>query len=96
MNTPSTLPKAQRSAMNPRTLWLIMVVLTLTTYAVGLFGYHGIYAVLLLLVISAIKSTIVIRDFMGLRGVSLLWRAIMFGWLGLVLLGIGVLYLFSL
>ena len=81
---------------NVHLLWAIMVALTLATYAVGLMGYSGVYAVMALLIIAAIKSTIVIRDFMGLRGVSFLWRAIMYGWLSIVIFTIGVIYLFSL
>ena len=73
-----------------------MLLLTLTTYAVGRLGDGGAAAVLFLLLTAALKSTFVIRDFMGLRGVSLLWRVIMYGWLSIVIIAIGITYLISL
>jgi len=61
----------------------------------GKFGYSGTTPVMLLLLTVLIKSTFIIRDFMGLRGVSLLWRVIMYGWLWLVTIAIAVTYLLS-
>jgi hypothetical protein len=42
--------------------------------------------------IAGIKSVLVILDFMALRGVSRLWQALLFGWVGAVLLTIGLTY----
>lgn len=81
---------------NAHTLWLLMLALTLATYAVGQLAYTGPAAMLFLLLTALIKSTVIIRDFMGLRGVSLLWRVIMYGWLWTVILAIGITYLVSL
>lgn len=75
------------------TLWLLMMVLTISTYMVGAFGYSGTKVVMFLLLTILIKGTIIIRDFMELRGVSLLWRVIMYGWLGIVTLGIAISYM---
>ena len=51
--------------------------------------------VLLLLLTAAIKSSLLIRDFMELKGVSLLWQVIMYGWLGTVCLAIAITYMMS-
>lgn len=77
-------------------LWLSMIVLTLLSYILGQLEVSGTVAVVLLLLVSLIKSTIIIRDFMGLRGVSLLWRIIMYGWLWTVILAILIAYRVSL
>ena len=72
-----------------------MIILTIFTYSMGKFGYSGTIPVLLLLLTVLIKSTFIIRDFMGLRGVSLLWRGIMYGWLWIVVVSIAITYLMS-
>lgn len=73
-----------------------MLLLTIFTYALGKLGYSGIYAVIFLLVTAAIKGTIIIRDFMELRGVSFLWRALMYGWLWIICVAIAITYFISL
>jgi len=74
-------------------IWLIMMLLTITTYFVGRMGFSGILVVTFLLATAIIKSVFIIGDFMELRGVSLLWRAIMYGWLWVVCIAIAVTYL---
>ena len=81
---------------NIHTLWLTMLLLTLATYALGKLGYNGVTTVSLLLISTVIKATFIIRDFMELRGVSLLWRMIMYGWLLIVCAGIAIAYIISL
>ena len=81
---------------NIHTIWLSMMVLTLTTYAIGKLGYSGASVMLFLLLTAAVKAGMVIRDFMELRGVSLLWRVIMYGWLLVVIIGIAISYIVSL
>ena len=81
---------------NVHTLWLVMLLLTLTTYAIGKLGYSGVAVVSFLLITATAKATFIIRDFMELRGVSLLWRVIMYGWLLAVIAGIAIAYLISL
>ena len=73
-----------------------MVLLTLSTYAIGKLGFNGAPAVLLLLLTAVIKGVFIIRDFMELRGVSLIWRIIMYGWLGITCSAIAISYLISL
>jgi len=72
-----------------------MLILTIFTYSMGKLGYSGTTPAMLLLLTVLVKSTFIIRDFMGLRGVSLLWRAIMYGWLWIVTMAIAVTYLIS-
>lgn len=73
-----------------------MLLLTLTTYAIGKLGYSGAVVMLFLLSTAAIKAGFIIRDFMELRGVSLLWRVIMYGWLLTVCTAIAITYIISL
>jgi len=72
-----------------------MMVLTIFTYMMGALGLGGTGVVMFLLLTVIIKSTLIIRDFMELRGVSTLWKGIMYGWLGIVTLGIAFVYLVS-
>jgi hypothetical protein len=69
-----------------------MMLLTLLTYAVGKLGYSGIPITLLLLVTALIKGSLIIRDFMELKDVSLIWQLIMYGWLWAVCLAVAVSY----
>jgi len=73
-----------------------MMVLTISTYTVGKLGYGGMGAVLFLLLTAVIKGSLIIRDFMELRGVSLLWRIIMYGWLWVTCAVIAISYIISL
>jgi cytochrome c oxidase subunit IV len=82
--------------INIHTLWLLMVTLTILSYAMGKFGFSGLISVLILLLTAVIKGTLIIRDFMELRGVSLLWQVIMYGWLWGVTLALILIYIFSL
>lgn len=81
---------------NVHNIWLLMLLLTLTTYAIGKLGYSGAAVMLFLLLTAAVKAGLIIRDFMELRGVSLLWRVIMYGWLLSVCLAIAIAYIISL
>ena len=75
------------------TIWLLMMILTLTSYFVSEQGYSGIWAVFFLLLTAIIKGYFIISDFMELKGVSLLWRAIMYGWLLTVCFTIAICYI---
>ena len=81
---------------NVHTVWIVMVLLTLSTYAVGELGYSGVDTVMFVLLAAVIKSCFIIRDFMELKGVSRIWQIIMYGWLGTVCFAISVAYLISL
>ncbi|MCP4273725.1 MAG: hypothetical protein GY781_17505 [Gammaproteobacteria bacterium] len=71
------------------------MLLTIFAYGMGKFGFSGIFVMFLLLLSAFIKSHFVMADFMELRDVSLIWRVIMFGWLWVVCVGIGISFLFS-
>jgi hypothetical protein len=73
-----------------------MLLLTIITYAMSKLGYSGIAAMFFILLTTATKAGFIIRDFMELRGVSLLWRIIMYGWLLLVCTAIAIAYTISL
>ena len=80
---------------NVHILWMAMLLLTLCTYIMGKLEYSGTAVMLLILLIAGIKAVFIIRNFMELRGVSLLWRVIMYGWLSVVCTSIAITYLIS-
>ena len=80
---------------NVHILWMAMLLLTLCTYIMGKLEYSGATVMLLILLIAGIKAVFIIRNFMELRGVSLLWRVIMYGWLSVVCIAIAITYLIS-
>ena len=80
---------------NVHTIWLFLIVLTISTYLFGHFQSSGIQVVLFIVLIAIIKATLIMREFMELRVVSLMWRIIMYGWLTIVCLGIVIAYLAS-
>jgi len=84
-----------KKVYNIHTIWLLMIVLTLSTYALGKLGYSGVIPVLFLLLTALVKGGLIIRDFMELKDVSLLWRVIMYGWLWIVCIAIAVTYIIS-
>jgi len=83
-------------AYNIHLVWLGLMLLTVASYFIGELGNGGIVAMIFLMFAAAIKAFLIIRDFMGLRNVSLLWQAIMYGWLFVVCSGIAAAYLVSL
>jgi len=84
-----------KNLYNIHAIWLLMIALTMTTYAMGKLGATGVIVVLFLLLTAIIKGGLIIRDFMELRGVSLLWRVIMYGWLWGVCIAIAIAYIIS-
>ena len=85
-----------KSYYNIHTIWIVMILLTLSTYAMGKLGFNGLIVVFLLLLTSAIKGVFIIHDYMELEGVSLIWRVIMYGWLWVVILSIALTYAITL
>ncbi len=81
---------------NIHTIWLLLILLTLSTYLFGHYQTSGFSVVLFLVVTAVIKAVLIMREFMELRGVSLMWRIIMYGWLTIVCLGIIISYAVSL
>ncbi len=89
------LYNAMKSYHNVNTVWIVMMLLTISTYAVGELDYSGVIAVSFLLLTALIKGSFIIRDFMELKGVALIWRVIMYGWLWTVCLVIATTYFIS-
>lgn len=73
-----------RKYINIHTLWLLMLVLVLLSYVMGKLSVDTSGLVLLILLTVLIKGIIIIREYMELKGVSLLWRVFMYGWLWVV------------
>jgi hypothetical protein len=65
-------------------VWLFLLAATLATWTLGERGAAGLGVMATLMVISFLKGRGVVLDFMGLRGTSLLWRALVLGWLSTV------------
>jgi cytochrome c oxidase subunit 4 len=76
-------------------VWLILVIFTLMTWAIGESGLGGTHIMLIVLGAAFIKVELVASYFMGLRRTRWLWRGIMLGWLILVTALITVAYLSS-
>ncbi len=66
-------------------LWIALLVATVLTWMIGKTGHTGTAAVIAILIIAAIKGWMIIQDFMALRRVTFLWRALVLGWLLLTL-----------
>jgi cytochrome c oxidase subunit 4 len=81
---------------NANAIWVSLLLLTAFTYFMGELRYSGATAMLIILMIAAIKGSLIMRDFMGLKNVSLLWRIIMYGWLSIVCVTIAITYVISL
>lgn len=73
-------------------LWVALMVATILTWLIGKTGFAGTSAVIAILIIAAIKGWMIIQDFMALRRVTLLWRALVLGWLLLTLTVILIAY----
>ncbi|MFW5426723.1 MAG: cytochrome C oxidase subunit IV family protein [Methylophagaceae bacterium] len=82
-----------RRYYNSHTIWLAMMLLTVWVYVMAESGSSGFWLVQFIFLITIIKGSLIIREFMSLKGVSLLWRVIMYGWLWVVCLTISVIYL---
>ena len=80
---------------NVHTIWLAMIALTLSTYVLAELGFSGTAVMFFLLFSAIVKANWIIRDFMELRGVSLLWRIIMYGWLWSICIAIAITYLIN-
>jgi len=78
---------------NIHTVWLMLVLLTLITYGLSFIDANGTVIMLVLMIVAFCKGVMIIRDFMELKGVSLLWKLIMYGWITVVSLAIVVAYL---
>jgi cytochrome c oxidase subunit 4 len=78
MNSTSAFPR-------PCTwVYLVLIALTFTTYAVGELGLGGLSFSLLVLGIALVKGQLVGDFFMGLQGLSGPWRWVILIWLILI------------
>ncbi len=73
--------------------WLLLMLLTVTTYVIGEAGLGGMTIMFTVLGTTVIKVQMVANYFMGLRHTRWLWRGIVLGWLLLVTLLIMIAYL---
>ncbi|MCP4488423.1 MAG: hypothetical protein GY820_14040 [Gammaproteobacteria bacterium] len=80
---------------NVHTIWLVMMLMTLGTYLIGKQNFSGMAVVAFVFVTALIKGIFIIRDFMELKDVALLWRLITYGWLWVVILAIPIIYSMS-
>ena len=80
---------------NVHTVWLVMMLLTLSTYVLGELGEGGFVVVVFILGTAMLKGSFIIRDFMELKGVSMLWKVLMYGWLWTICITITVTYIVS-
>lgn len=76
-------------------IWLLLIILTGVTYAIGEAGLGGMAIMLTVLGTAMIKVQMVANYFMGLRRTTWLWRGIMLGWLLLVATLIAIAYLMT-
>ena len=58
-----------RAYYNIHTIWIALILLTLSTYAMGKLGFSGLPIMIVLLLTAAIKGVLIINDFMELKGV---------------------------
>jgi hypothetical protein len=66
-------------------IWVALMVATVLTWFIGKSVQLTAPMVAMVLVISAVKGWLIIYDFMALRRVKFLWRALVLGWLLLTL-----------
>lgn len=76
-------------------VWLVLVLLTLASYAVGKLGYGGITVATMLLISISLKGQLIIDHFMGLARVHSRLKWVVTGWLVSVVSLIGVAYWIS-
>jgi hypothetical protein len=66
-------------------IWVALMVATVLTWFIGKSVTMNVGLVVAVLLISAVKGWLIIYDFMALRRVKVLWRALVLGWLLLTL-----------
>lgn len=72
--------------------WLLLMIATLISWSIGEKGESGLAWAGVLSLITVIKGSAIILDFMGLAKAPALWRGLVLGWLIFVLLLIGLIY----
>jgi cytochrome c oxidase subunit IV len=66
-------------------IWIALMVATVLTWFIGKSGQMTATTVFAILLIAAVKGWMIVYDFMALRRVKFLWRALVLGWLLLTL-----------
>jgi hypothetical protein len=66
-------------------IWIALMVATVLTWFIGKSGQMTTTTVFAILLIAAVKGWLIVYDFMALRRVKFLWRALVLGWLLLTL-----------
>lgn len=84
-----------RITYNIHTIWIILILLTLMTYSLSFIEVSGATVMMVLMTAAFTKGVLIIREFMELKGVSLLWKLIIYGWLTIVCLVIVMAYLIA-
>ena len=92
MNTPAH-KKTDNILGTATWIWLLLLVFTALTLFIGRMGWEGVAIVALILLLTTIKGKMVVDHFMGLRHVSLMWRIVMYAYLLIVGVLIGVAYI---
>ena len=80
---------------NIHTIWVILILLTLMTYGLSHINASSTAIMFVLMITAFVKGAMIIRDFMELKDVSLIWKLIMYGWLTIVCLSITTAYIIS-
>ena len=83
----------ERSQHFYTTIWLLLLVLTATTFLIGETGIVGKIAMISLMSISFVKGQLIANYFMRLRHVHLMWRGIIFAYFLIVACLIAIAYL---
>ena len=65
--------------------WLVLLAATGVTFWLGEHGIAGTAAMLTMLGLALVKGRLVALDFMELRHAPFLWKALVIGWLVLVI-----------
>lgn len=73
-------------------VWVVLLLLTAAAALAAKVGLQGAGLAFLLLATVFLKGQLVADHFMGLRRTRVLWRAIVFGYLLVLVLGIGIAY----
>lgn len=88
------MTEARHTGLRPCTwVWLLLVALTLLTYAVGSAGLGGVTVALSVLGVGLVKAHLVAERFMGLRRVGGFWRPLIGVYLLVLGVGIGLAWL---
>lgn len=65
-------------------IWVVLIILTLSTAYVGYLELSGLYIVGFVLLTVYIKGQLIIDHFMGLRNVRGFWRLAMIGFVTII------------